>query len=144
MTFRAWKYEDILAISRLETECFPSHPWSYGMLVSLFETDTFKGVVAEDGGEIVGYGGVTVAADSADIENIAVSENYRRGGIGEEILKRLIAAAAESGALKVFLEVCVSNSPALCMYLKNGFNGVYARTRYYPDGSDCLVMAKEL
>ncbi len=38
----------------------------------------------------------------------------------------------------------VSNVPAMSMYLKNGFRGAYARTRYYTDGEDCLVMVKEL
>ena len=30
------------------------------------------------------------------------------------------------------------------LYLKNGFKGVYARSRYYSDGEDALVMVKEL
>ena len=30
------------------------------------------------------------------------------------------------------------------MYLKDGFQGIYARPRYYKDGEDALVMKKEL
>ena len=30
------------------------------------------------------------------------------------------------------------------LYLKNGFGGLYARPRYYPDGEDALVMQKSL
>ena len=144
MIFRKWKYEDILKISEIEKECFPKEPWSFKALVSSFESETFIGLLAEDDGEIAGYGGVTVAADSADIDNIAVTEQYRGGGVGTDILNDLCAAAKEKGAVKVFLEVRVSNSPAMSMYLKNGFKGVYARTRYYTDGEDCLVMVKEL
>lgn len=144
MTLRQWKYEDILRISQLEKECFGQEAWSYMMLVSSFETDTFTAIVAEDGGEIIGYGGITSAFDAADIANLAVTEPYRRSGVGGAILNELLSVAQKKGAKKVFLEVRVSNTPALITYLKSGFTGVYTRARYYPDGEDCLVMAKEL
>ena len=144
MTIRKWKYEDILAISNMEVECFPQEPWSYKMLVSSFETESFHGVVAEDGEDIAGYGGITVAADTADIDNIAVTEPFRNSGVATAILKSLCEVACQCGVKKVFLEVRVSNTPAMMLYLKNGFKGAYARTRYYSDGEDCLVMVKEL
>ena len=143
MTFREWRYSDILKISELEKECFPQEPWSFKTLASGFGSDNFFGVVAEDG-EVAGYGSISLAVDTADIGNIAVAEAYRRCGAGSEILTRLVDYAEAKGVKKVFLEVRVSNSPAMMMYLKHGFKGVYARTRYYSDGEDCLVMAKEL
>lgn len=144
MIIRPWKYEDILRISEMEKECFPEEPWSYKMLVSGFESENFWGVVAEDEGEIAGYGGITIAADSADVENIAVAEPYRNSGIATSVLTELCNLAKSKGAEKIFLEVRVSNTPALRLYLKNGFAGVYARTRYYTNGEDCLVMSKKL
>lgn len=144
MQIREWKYEDILPISEMEAECFPKEPWNFQMLASSFGTENFHGVLAEDGGEIIGYGGITVACDTADIANVAVTEAYRRSGVGTAVLTELLAVAKKRGANKVFLEVRVSNSVAMEMYLKSGFKGVYARTRYYSDGEDCLVMVKEL
>ncbi len=144
MKIRKWEYKDILRISEIETECFPSEPWSFRMLASSFDTESFHGVLAEDGGEIIGYGGITVAADTADIANVAVTEPYRHSGVGTAIMTELLSLASSLGAKKVFLEVRVSNSVAMGLYLKSGFKGVYARTRYYSDGEDCLVMVKEL
>ncbi len=144
MKLRGWKYEDILTISEMEKACFPLEPWSFAALASSFASDAFSGVVAEDGGEILGYGGITVAADTADIDNVAVREEYRGGGVGTAIITELIKIARERGAKKVFLEVRVSNATAMELYIKSGFKGVYARTRYYSDGEDCLVMSKEL
>ncbi|MDE7330347.1 MAG: ribosomal protein S18-alanine N-acetyltransferase [Clostridia bacterium] len=144
MQIRKWEYKDILRISEIEAECFPQEPWSFQMLASSFGTETFTGVLAEDGGEIIGYGGVTVAADTADVENVAVTEPFRRSGVGTAIIRELCRVAKEKGAEKLFLEVRVSNSVAMGLYLKNGFKGSYARARYYPDGEDCLVMVKEL
>ena len=144
MTVRDWRYEDILKISELEKEIFSGEAWSYKTLATAFKAPAFLGVLCEDGGEIAGYGGVSIAADSADIGNIAVAENYRRGGIGTLLLQKLCEKVKERGAEKMFLEVRVSNSAAIQLYLKNGFIGAYARTRYYPDGEDCLVMVKKL
>ncbi len=144
MNLRRWKYEDILRISELEKECFPQEPWSYRMLADSFENENFIGVLCDDGGEIAGYGGLTLGYDTADIDNIAVAESYRGGGIGGAMLEWLVAAAAERGMTRVFLEVRVSNSRAMALYLKHNFKGVYARTRYYTDGEDCLVMARDI
>ena len=144
MTVRDWKYEDILAISKLEKEIFTEEAWSFKTLATVFKMPNFLSVLCEDGGEIAGYGGVTVAADSADIGNIAVAENYRGGGIGTALVQKLCEKAKAKGAEKVFLEVRVSNAAAMRLYLKCGFIGAYARTRYYPDGEDCLVMVKNL
>ena len=144
MNLRRWKYEDILRISELEKECFPQEPWNYRMLADSFENENFIGVLCDDGGEIAGYGGLTLGYDTADIDNIAVAESYRGGGIGGAMLEWLVAAAAERGMTRVFLEVRVSNSRAMALYLKHKFKGVYARTRYYTDGEDCLVMARDI
>ena len=144
MIIRNWKFEDILAVSNMEKECFEVEAWSYPTLVSAFENPASYGLVAQDGDELVGYGCITCAGDSADLENVAVIEGYRRSGIGRAIVEGLLAEAKQRGTEKVFLEVRVSNVPAMSMYLKCGFAGVYARTRYYADGEDCLVMCKNL
>ena len=144
MNIRGWKFEDILRISELEMECFPKEPWSYRMLADSFENENFVGILCEENGEIAGYGGVTVGYDTADIDNIAVSERYRGCGMGGVLLEELVRAARERGAAKIFLEVRVSNAVAMSLYLKHGFKGVYARTRYYTNGEDCLVMARNI
>lgn len=144
MNIRGWKFEDILRISELEMECFPKEPWSYRMLADSFENENFVGILCEENGEIAGYGGVTVGYDTADIDNIAVSERYRGCGMGAVLLEELVRVARERGAAKIFLEVRVSNAVAMSLYLKHGFKGVYARTRYYTDGEDCLVMARNI
>lgn len=143
MEIRRWKYEDILRISEMEKECFPLEPWNFKMLASSFESESFIGILAEDGGEIIGYGGMTIATDTADVDNVAVTEPFRHSGVGTAIIGELSRIAKGIGVKKLFLEVRVSNSAAMELYIKNGFKGAYARTRYYSDGEDCLVMVKE-
>ena len=143
MTYRSWKFEDILKISELEKECF-SDPWTYRMFVEGFSSKLFYGVCAVEDGEIVGYACETVLFENAEVDNIAVAESCRRRGVGKKLLKKLETEAKERGARVSLLEVRVSNAPAMTMYLKEGFKGIYVRPRYYPDGEDAVVMQKEL
>ena len=143
MTYCSWKFEDILKISELEKECF-SDPWTYRMFVEGFSSKLFYGVCAVEDGEIVGYACETVLFENAEVDNIAVAESCRRRGVGKKLLKKLETEAKERGARVILLEVRVSNAPAMTMYLKEGFKGIYVRPRYYPDGEDAVVMQKEL
>lgn len=144
MIVRKSKYEDILRVSELEKECFGGESWSYGTIASSFENPNYCMVTAEEDGEIIGYGCTMTVCENCDLENILVAEEYRNSGVGKRILAELLKDAEARGAEKVFLEVRVSNSPAMRLYLGCGFRGVHARTRYYSDGEDCLVMVKEL
>ncbi|MCM1438692.1 MAG: ribosomal protein S18-alanine N-acetyltransferase [Roseburia sp.] len=143
MTIRKCRYEDILSVSELEKLCFKGESWSFGTIASAFENPAYCMLVAEEGGEIIGYGCTCTTIDTCDLENVLVAEEYRNSGVGRAVLNGLLSDAKSRGAVKVFLEVRVSNSAALRLYLSCGFQGVHARTRYYSDGEDCLVMVKE-
>lgn len=143
MNGRVWKYADLNEIAALEEECF-SDPWNHRMLAESFLSDRFFGSLLEEDGVITAYGGVSVVEDEAEIQLICTAEMYRRCGRGAKILEDLLELAREKGAKRVFLEVRVSNASAMSLYLKFGFCGVYARSRYYPDGEDALVMKKEI
>ena len=144
MNGRAWTMEDLDEIAELECECFPEESWTRRMLADSFLSGTFFGSLLEEDGSIVAYGGVSVVLDEAEIQLIATAEMYRRCGRGGKVLQDLLEEAKRRGAEHVFLEVRVSNASAMMLYLKYVFQGVYCRTRYYPDGEDALVMKKEL
>ena len=143
MNGRPWQYADLSAIAALERDCF-SDPWNHRMLAESFLSGHFFGSLLEEDGAVVAYGGISVAGEAAEVQRIAVAEMYRRCGRGAKIMEDLLSIAKEKGVRRVFLEVRVSNSPALMLYLRHGFQGVYARSRYYADGEDALVMWKEL
>ena len=143
MNGRAWTLDDLDAIAAMENECF-SDPWNRRMLADSFLSDRFFGVLLEEDGALVAYGGMSVAIDEAEIELVAVNEMYRRCGRGRKIVDDLLEIARARGVKRVFLEVRVSNAVAQRLYLKCGFVGLYCRSRYYPDGEDAIVMKKEL
>ena len=143
MNGREWTTEDLTEIAKLEEECF-SDPWSQRMLADSFLSDGFFGSLLEEGNTITAYGGMRTVGEEAEIELIATAEMYRRCGRGGKILDDLLDEAARRGGKAVFLEVRVSNAAAQLLYLKKGFKGLYARSRYYPNGEDAIVMKKEL
>ena len=143
MNGRAWTMNDLDTIAALERECF-SDPWNRRMLAESFLSDNFFGVLIEEEGVIVAYGGMSIAVDEAEIELVAVNEMYRRCGRGRKIVDDLLEIAKKRGVKRVFLEVRVSNAVAQRLYLQCGFVGLYCRSRYYPDGEDAIVMKKEL
>ena len=143
MNGRFWTIADLDQIARIEAECF-SDPWNRRMLAEAFLSDRFFGVLLEENGVVTAYGGAAMAGDDAGIELIATSEMYRRCGRGGKVLADLLEEAVRRGAKRAFLEVRVSNAAAQLLYLKSGFRGLYARSRYYPDGEDAIVMVKTL
>lgn len=145
MIIRKCRYEDILSVAELEKLCFKGEGWGFGTLASAFENgQQYAMLVAEEEGEILGYGCISVACENCDLENVLVAEEYRRSGVGRLILNELISEAKLRGAENMFLEVRVSNAAAMRLYLSCGFVGTHARSRYYSDGEDCLVMKKSL
>lgn len=143
MKCRRWTFEDLNTIAALERECFSEDHWNSRMLAESFLSERFYGVLLEEDGVITSYGGISVVEEEAELELIATAEMYRRCGRAKHILEDLLAEAQKRGAKRIFLEVRVSNSAAIMMYLKYGFAGLYARSRYYPDGEDAIVMKKE-
>lgn len=144
MNGRVWTYEDLNEIAALERDCFPDDAWNMRMLAESYLSEHFFGSCLEEGGVLTAYGGMSVVEDEAELQLIATAEMYRRCGRGRKILDDLLAEAKKRGAKKMFLEVRVSNASAMLLYLKAGFEGLYARSRYYANGEDALVMKKEL
>lgn len=98
-------------------------------------------LVALEGGEVVGYGGVWLVIDEAHIVNVAVREDRRRQGIARGIVRRLLELSKEAGMKSASLEVRAGNDGAIQLYEHLGFVTTNRRKRYYPDNrEDALVM----
>ena len=82
--------------------------------------------------------------DELHIDNLAVSERWRRRGIGRALLKSALSMAASFGAIAATLEVRAANASALAFYEKQGFTPVGLRKRYYADPpDDALLMSRD-
>jgi ribosomal-protein-alanine N-acetyltransferase len=92
---------------------------------------------------VVGYAGVWVLVDEAHVTNIAVLPKWRRQGIGEGLLTKLMTVAKAHGADKMTLEVRKSNWGARRLYEKLGFVALGCRRNYYAETrEDAIIMWK--
>ena len=82
---------------------------------------------------VVGFIGLWLLVDEAHIVTIAVRDSYRGRGVGELLLIAAIEAALREAQDTVTLECRVSNSVALRLYQKYGFQQAGLRPRYYSD-----------
>jgi ribosomal-protein-alanine N-acetyltransferase len=79
--------------------------------------------------------------DEAHITTFAVHPDWRRQGIGRRLLLAMIGLAEDLGAVRMTLEVRVSNEAAQALYSEHGFAIAGRRERYYTDdGEDAYVM----
>jgi ribosomal-protein-alanine acetyltransferase len=94
---------------------------------------------------LAGYIVARMGADELHINNVAVRENYRRRGIGQTLLDRILETGKGAGVARVFLELRAGNDAALALYEKCGFRVTARRPRYYSEPvEDALVMTMQL
>ena len=162
VSIRRMTAEDISAVAGFEKECF-AEPWSenaiaeslsdtnYVFFVATFANDTSsfcnqteESKSAQHCGEtVVGYVGAYLAADELSITNVAVSASYRRCGAANQLMKALDAFAEEKNLYGITLEVRVSNSAAIALYEKNGYEKSGIRKGFYSKPKeDALIMWK--
>ena len=117
-------------IAALERACF-STPWSEESLAMLTE-DGHVGFYVRIDGVVVGYGGMQCVLDEGQITDIAVHPDYRRRGIAAAILAAMIDYGRSNGLSVFFLEVRVSNAPAIALYRDRfGFEVLGKRRNFY-------------
>jgi ribosomal-protein-alanine N-acetyltransferase len=133
---------DLDAVVVLEACCFPGEAWTRAMLDS--ERDRPGGVflVAELDGRCVGYGVALRAGEVLEVLKVAVDPDVRRAGVGRALVGALHAAAGWAEA--VWLEVRVDNVGARTLYESCGYVQAGRRKRYYADGTDALVLRRDL
>jgi ribosomal-protein-alanine N-acetyltransferase len=135
------RLEDVAAVHEIERLSFRT-PWpSYAFEQELRGNRLARYVVARAGDAVVGFAGIWLMVDDAHITTFSVHPDWRRQGIGRQLLLNLVELSIAIGARRMTLEVRASNEPAQGLYRSFGFEVVGHRPRYYSDdGEDALVM----
>lgn len=140
-TIRKMQKDDIEEVYQIECLSF-SAPWTKESLYYELEQNLFaKYVVVELDEQVIGYCGLWVIMDDAQITNIAVHPDFRGRKIGDALLRFAMQLSREMKAKRLSLEVRVSNHIAQSLYKKLGFEPGGIRKNYYTDNQeDALVM----
>jgi [ribosomal protein S18]-alanine N-acetyltransferase len=146
VTIVAMSVEHIDALMPYEREMFGTEAWTAGgYRTELADTERHYLVAEGERRALLGWAGVRVIADSAEILTVGVVPSARRRGIARQLLDGLLAEARRRGAVEAFLEVRVDNDAAKSLYAREGFIQIGLRSGYYDGGRvDAAVMRREL
>lgn len=139
---------DLAGIAAIATACF-ERPWSEAALASALALAEARAWLAEKGGasepgrgpDIAGFVLGRRIGELLEIDLVAVAPTARRSGFARRLLETTIAAEGEHGLALVQLELASTNRAAAELYRGLGFVVVGRRPRYYPDGSDALLLS---
>jgi ribosomal-protein-alanine N-acetyltransferase len=144
VTIRPATGDDTAAVAALDRELFGPDGWSDGQVEEEIAGSHRAAWVDEDGNGLTGYVMTRTVGEIADLQRIAVRPGHRRAGRARALLAAALERAGADGAGRMLLEVSAANAGALAFYAAEGFVEIDRRRRYYRDGSDAVVMAREL
>jgi ribosomal-protein-alanine N-acetyltransferase len=155
-TFRLRKFNinDLQSVIHINRTCLPENYTDY-FFIELHQRFPETFIVAEENGEVVGYimcrielglsnFGFSGLLKKGHIVSVAVLHPHRRKGIGKALVAQAIENMRIYNAKQCFLEVRVTNTPAIELYKKLGFEITRTIHGYYSDGEDAYVMTKKL
>lgn len=144
VTFRVMTAVDLISVYDLEKKSYKYDAWSMGQLKAELSGKNRWYIVAEVEGDVVGYAGGLFIDEIADVLTLTVDPDFRRQGIGRELLRRLIDWSRTKKATAVMLEVRIGNEEAQPLYLSFGFVEISRRAHYYGPGLTAIIMRKDL
>jgi len=135
--------DDIAGLVKIESDVTP-FPWNTKQFADSLQSH--RSYVLCKGNRLVGFLIFNQVLDEAELLNIAVKSSFQGEGLGACLLDYCLAEISSS-AVNLFLEVRVSNFPAIALYEGRGFRHVGERRAYYHGESgreDALIMRCEL
>ena len=144
ITVRHARPEESASLAAIEQACF-SRPWSEYSIRSHVAGENAFSLVAEEDGSPLGVLFLSCLPPEGEVYRLSVLPAARRRGIGRLLLQKGLALEQAAGVTKMFLDVRVSNTPAIALYRSFGFTACGQRANYYhAPREDALLMEREL
>ncbi|HEU5206467.1 MAG TPA: ribosomal protein S18-alanine N-acetyltransferase [Gaiellaceae bacterium] len=141
---RRLEVQDLDVVEAIERESYPT-PWSRSMFDAELRKPSSLALGAfTEHDVLVGYAFVSRYVDAWHLMNVAVADAFRRRGIASALLERLFEVTGTDPRRGYTLEVRVSNTGAIRLYERLGFEARGIRRGYYTDNrEDALIMWRE-
>jgi ribosomal-protein-alanine N-acetyltransferase len=145
---------DLQAIMQINRVCLPENYADF-FFIDLHQRYPETFIVAEENGKYLGYImcrieiglsniGLSGLTRKGHIVSIAVMPQARRRGVAQAVINQALEGMKYYKAKQAFLEVRVTNEPAVALYKKLDFEISRTINGYYSDGEDAYVMTKKL
>ena len=116
--------------------------WTYEILQQELLSNNSKYIVAKSlDNIIVGFAGIKIILDTAELMNIVTKKSFRENGIGKLMLEYLINMCKNEKIKTLNLEVNSQNTIAINLYKKYNFKEVGLRKKYYNNTYDAILMS---
>ena len=112
--------------------------WNYNILEKELKSDSSIYLCCKCNSEIVGFAGISIVLDTAELNNIVIKKDARGNGYSSLLLDALLKIVKSRGCRTFNLEVAKTNAIAISLYKKFGFEQTGLRSKYY-DGIDALL-----
>lgn len=131
--------DNIETVKKIEIECGLS-PWTLNDYEEEIKRKDSIILISQNKNIITGFvvARLIMQKDSqlgfkneAEIYNIAVKKEFRKKGIAQALINRLLRRAKINKVSKIWLEVRESNYPAINFYRKNNFSVTGTRKNFY-------------
>ena len=136
--------QDLNVVLVMERESFPS-PWTYSLFrqeldLSFSRHFVLRRSCPDRNEEIIGYIIFWIIHDEVQLQRIAVKKDSRCKGMGSILIGKMMEVCLQEGVKSGSLEVRISNSSALGLYKKFGFQVAGMRKGYYTDTQDDALL----
>ena len=135
---------DMPDVLHTEQESF-EYPWTEEDFLRCLRQRNCIGMVAEQGEKVVGFMIYELHKNKLHILNFAVHPGVRRGGVGAQMVSKLISKLSSHRRTRITLEVRETNLPAQLFFRSQGFKAVRVLRSFYEDsGEDAFLMQYKL
>lgn len=126
---------DMNEVLDIEQESF-EFPWCEDDFIRCLRQRNCIGMVAEYDDRVVGFMIYELHKTRLHIMNFAVSREFRRRGVGRQMLAKLIGKLSHQRRTRIMLEVRETNLPAQLFFRCEGFRAVSVLRDFYDDTTE--------
>src|SRR5436309_8410787 len=135
---------DMPEVLQTELESF-EFAWTEEDFLRCLRQRNCIGMVAEQGEKVIGFMIYELHKAKLHILNFAVHPSCRRGGVGAQMVAKLISKLSSHRRTRITLEVRETNLPAQLFFRVQGFRALRVLRAYYEDsGEDAFQMQYRL
>ena len=123
---------DMPEVNEIEQRSF-EFPWSEEDFIRCLRQRNCIGMIAEHNERVVGFMIYELHKNRLHILNFSVHEQFRRRGIGSQMIRKLVSKLSPQRRNKIMLEVRETNLPAQLFFRTLGFRAVSVLRQFYED-----------